>query len=271
MAVRIAIVSQKGGVGKTTICLNLGLALAEKKRNVLLVDLDPQGAIGLSLARRDTEWTGLAELLMNTIDPGSAVIRTKQPHLSILPRGRLDPADACAFERLIGGNGSLPDALSKVEQGSDFVLIDTPSGIGMLTHGALRSAHFVLIPTQAEPLAIRSIGQILRVIESVRKNENPNIELLGIVPTMVDTGNEASKQIFWSLWSGLPAVLNTYIPRSEVFGRATTEGRPVAYLGGRRSPEAGRFAMLADEVDRLVRAQMSMENQDEERQQLSLL
>ena len=97
------------------------------------------------------------------------------------------------------------------------------------------------------------------------------LPIIKALPTMVDGGSDASKEAFWSVWSGFPTVLNTYIPRSAVYAQASAEGRPVAYLGGRPTPEAGRFEMLADEVDRLVRAQMSTEVEDEERPQLSLL
>ena len=99
MARRLAIASQKGGVGKTTVALNLAVALAEKGRRTLLVDLDPQGGVGLSLAKGDAELAGLAELLMNQAEPTQAVMTTQLPGLRLLPRGRLDPTDVAATSR----------------------------------------------------------------------------------------------------------------------------------------------------------------------------
>src|SRR5512141_3012131 len=111
MARRLVIASQKGGVGKTTIALNLAGALAERGRRTLLVDLDPQGAIGLSLARQDGELAGLAELLTGLVEPRVAVLPTHLPGLSLLPRGRLDPTDVPTFEHEISVPGALERTL----------------------------------------------------------------------------------------------------------------------------------------------------------------
>jgi len=101
MANVISIVSSKGGTGKTTVALNLSVALAEKGDNTLLIDIDPLGAIGLSLARNDSEWTGLAEYIMQKMPIEDVIIKTKLPHLSILPRGRLDPLDISLYEEIL--------------------------------------------------------------------------------------------------------------------------------------------------------------------------
>src|SRR5512136_1916580 len=101
MANVIAIVSSKGGTGKTTVALNLSVALAEKGDNTLLVDVDPLGAIGLSLARSDTDWTGLAEFIIQKMPIEEVIIQTKVPQLSILPRGRLDPLDIGRYESIL--------------------------------------------------------------------------------------------------------------------------------------------------------------------------
>lgn len=271
MAVRIGVVSQKGGVGKTTVCLNLGLALAERKNRVLLVDLDPQGGIGLALARGEQEWAGLAEILMGQVEPQQGIIHTKLPTLSILARGKLDPADAAEFELEIQSPGLLGKILGDIEKDFDYVLMDTPGGLGLISRAALNVANFALIPFQAEPLALRSIGQVLRVVERVRATENPNIELLGILPTMVDAMNDYSKVATWTVWSGFAGVLDNFIPRSEVFSKSSHLGLPVSFLGGMIKPEARRFDALAAEVEGVVNQFLQRESGDVEREQRELV
>jgi chromosome partitioning protein len=251
MARRIAIVSQKGGVGKTTVSLNLAVAAAELGWPVLLVDLDPQGGIGLSLAKGESELSGLAELLMRQCEPEKAVIQTRLPGLRILPRGRLDPVEACEYEQALYGPGVLDAALESVESDGDLVIIDTPSGLGQVTRAALRVADFALVPFQTEALALRSLGQVLRVLDHVRTNENPKLQLLGILPTMIDKQRGGAIDILGEVWRGFP-VLDSIIPRAEAYASSSDRGLPVAFSIGSTSPEAQRFALLCGEVLALV-------------------
>lgn len=253
MAVRIAIASQKGGVGKTTVALNLAVAFAERSRKTLLVDLDPQGAIGLSLARGDTEWPGLAEVLLGQARPDQVAVSTKLTSLSILPRGRLDPADVPEYEAALATPGALDGILREIDPGFNLVIIDTPSGLGRVTRAALGASGLVLIPFQAETLALRSVSQLLRVLDHVSATENPDLKLLGILPTMVRMGKDSSMDVVSQVWSGFGGVLESVVPWSEVYAKASQAGLPVGYLAGRVPPEARRFAALATELeDRLA-------------------
>lgn len=250
MARRLVIASQKGGVGKTTVALNLAVALAERGRRTLLVDLDPQGAIGLSLARSDRELAGLAELVSGQGPADDAVVSTRLSGLSLLPRGRLDPTDVSAFEEEVARPGVLNDVLETSETACEITVLDTPSGLGRLTLAALGVADFVLLAFQTETLALRSVGQALQVVDHVQRTANPNLQLLGILPTLVERERPGTHAVLSEMWNGFPDTLETVVPRTEAFARASALGIPVGFLAdGAGGPEARRFELLADEME----------------------
>lgn len=249
---RIVVASQKGGVGKTTVALHLALAFAERGHPTLLVDLDPQGGIGHVLARGDTALPGLADQLMGVVSPSEAVCRTRVPGFSLLPRGRLDPTEVVEFELALRAPGVLASALEAHEPHYDYIVLDTPSGLGMITRAALSVAQWALVPTQAQPLGMRSVSQVLRVVEHVAATENPRLRLLGILPTMAERTKEPSQTVMNDLWSGFEGVLDTVIPRADVYADASLKGLPIGFMGGRPSPEARRFDALAAELGQLM-------------------
>ena len=250
MARRVVIASQKGGVGKTTVALNLAVALAERGRRTLLVDLDPQGAVGLSLAKGDAELPGLAELLSGVGGPKDAVVRTRLERLSLLPRGRLDATDVDSFEAEVSKNGALAGVLDAVQADADVVLMDTPSGLGRVTSAALAASNYALLAFQTESLALRSIGQALKVVEHVQATRNSRLRLLGILPTLVERERHGTHSVLSEIWHGFPDALETVIPRTEAIERASALGVPVGFLAGEMGgPEARRFDLLADELE----------------------
>jgi len=267
MTHRIVLTSSKGGTGKTTTALNLGVALAERGRNTIIVDLDPQGAIGFFLSKEDSDWGGLAEVMISGANPSEVLLTTSLPTLRILARGRIDPVDACEFELQLHRGTTLGEILDAAEDGGavDFVLIDTPSGLGPATRAALAIGHFALLPLQAEPVAFRTLSQILRVLDHVREHENPSLQLLGILPTMVQLDNDQSLNVMSSVWSGFGGVLDTVIPRSEIFNRASEIGIPLSFLGGRTRPEARRFTLLSDEIEARINFMTGIEDDNEHR------
>lgn len=267
----ISLVSSKGGTGKTTTALNLAVALAEKGRATVLVDLDPQGSIGHALARSEGEWDGLAEVLLGGIPVEQVLVQTKVPTLSILARGRLDVVDVREYEILLGSPERLGELMAQLLVGRQYVIVDCPSGLGIVTRAALASSGFALVPLQAEPLALRAVGQVLRVVQHVREQENPSLKLLGILATMVELRQDTSLSVMGTVWSELAGVLDTVVPRGEAFARASELGLPVSFMGGRTPPEARRFEILADEVERLVAEMTGAEGVDDEKVQRQLV
>ncbi len=271
MSYVISLATSKGGTGKTTTALNLAVAMAEKGRRTVLVDFDPQGSVGLSLAKGETEWPGLAEFLLGSATIGDVLIQTKVQTLAILPRGRLDPVDAREYEILLNSPAKVGELIQELSRDRDYVIIDCPSGLGLITRAALAMSSFVLVPLQAEPLALRSIGQVLRVIDHVQKQENPALRLLGILPTMVELRRDTSLNVMATVWSELSGVLETVIPRAEAFARASELGLPVSFMGGRTPPEARRFELLVDEIERVIADLSGIAGETDEKVQRQLV
>src|SRR5271155_3822080 len=164
----IAIASQKGGVGKTTISLNLGLAMARAGNRTLIMELDAQGSLGLSLGLPDRARPGVAEVLTGAEQLVDVLTRTRDPQLHVLCVGRVDPTTVSGFEEALSRGAVIPGILARLESEFDIVILDCPAGLGRVPTRAIEAATHILSPLQAEPLALRSVGQILALIDRVR-------------------------------------------------------------------------------------------------------
>ncbi len=235
-------------MGKTTIALNLAVALAEQGNSTVLVDLDPLGGIGFSLAREDGEWCGLSEIVAGEATLDEALMPTKLADLSLLLRGRLSPTDVRLFETTLHTSSALARLMSVLEKRFEYVIIDAPPGHGSIVRSVLNCCKYVLLPLQAEPLAVRSLVQSLQVIDQIANEENPRLQLLGLLPTMVQLRQESSLGVMYAAWSELGGVFETFIPRADVFLQASEYGLPVSFLRGKQPPEVRRFELLADEI-----------------------
>jgi chromosome partitioning protein len=180
----IAFANQKGGVAKTTTTLNLGVALAEKGHNVLLVDLDPQGNLTMSQGfNPDSIERSMFDVLVHKL-PITEIIEEAEVAIAV---ASIDLAGAeLALSSMIGRERALEKALAPVRENYDYILIDTPPSLGLLTINAFVAADGVIVPVQCEYLSLRGLVQLQNTLTMIRENLNPSVDIVGILPTMFD-------------------------------------------------------------------------------------
>jgi chromosome partitioning protein len=250
----LVICSQKGGVGKTTLALNLACAFAQRGHRTLLIDADPQGSIGLSLRGSPADAAGLAEVVRGETALARAAAITRIAGLAILRAGRIAEEERIAWEARLADGRDFARVLADAREAHDLVLIDTPSGPSGPGVGALRQADFAVLPLQAEPLALRSLPRVLDLVGALRE-AGSRIEIAGIVLTMLQTRADGSLDVAQEAWRRLPAdlVLETYLPRDPVFLDASARGTPLMLLSRRPPPMAAVFTQMAGELETRMR------------------
>ena len=243
----IAIVNQKGGVGKTTTAVNLTAALTERGRRVLLCDFDPQAnaTSGLGVDKRKTGKT-IYDSLINGADPNSAIQQTKFGWL--LPS---DSALAGAGVELIGAQDrehQLCRVLQPLAEKFDYILIDCPPSLELLTLNGLCAADGILIPVQCEYYALEGLSDLMATLRAVKRRVNPGLEIFGVVLTMYDGRTNFSAQVAQEVRRHFPGkVFTTMIPRNVRLAEAPSHGLP-ATAYDRTSRGAQAYGQLADEI-----------------------
>jgi chromosome partitioning protein len=247
--ISLAVVSPKGGVGKTTLCLNLAFAFAQLGKKTLLIDTDPQGGIGHSLSGKTKDAIGLVEMLAG--EPASrAIIQTRNRNLSILPVGQPP------WDRISDWSGQMAEPsylgshLEALEDAYDIAVIDTPAGLSGPTHGVLSYVSDVLMPIQTEPLAIRVVGQLMEVL-GYQRSQGARAKLTAVVLTMARMREETSLSVSQEAWALFPdkLVLDTIVPRDNELLQASAHGVPVGLLRKRPPPVTAVFDRIVAELE----------------------
>jgi chromosome partitioning protein len=253
----LAIANQKGGVGKTTTAINLATALAAVGEKILLIDLDPQGnaSTGLGIPRTDRA-IGSYRLIADDAPLADTIRETAIPNLSLMT-AEADLAGAeIELVALSRREFRLRDALSALRDGTspyNFVLIDCPPSLGLLTLNGLVAADAVLVPLQCEFFALEGLSQLFKTVERVRANLNPRLEIQGVVLTMFDRRNSLSEQVAQDVRSVLgEKVYQTVIPRNVRISEAPSHGKPVL-LYDHACTGSQAYIRLASEIIRRER------------------
>jgi chromosome partitioning protein len=238
------VANQKGGVAKTTTVASLGAAMIENGQRVLVVDLDPQGCLTFSLGHDpDKLPVSVHEVLLGEVEPNAALVTTTEG-MTLLP-ANIDLAGAEAMLLMRAGREyALKRGLAKLDDQLDVVIIDCPPSLGVLTLNGLTAAEEAIVPLQCETLAHRGVGQLLRTVADVQQITNPDLRLLGALPTLYDSRTTHTRDVLLDIADRYDlSVLAPPIPRTVRFAEASASGSSV--LAGRKNKGSHAYRDLA--------------------------
>jgi chromosome partitioning protein len=243
----VAVINQKGGVGKTTTAVNIAAQLAKRKKNVLLIDLDPQGnaSSGLGFNKKDLNATTY-NVLMKKTSLSDAIQSTTITGLYILPTDANLAASEVELVDKVNREKALESTIKSATH--DFIIIDCPPALGLLTINALATADSLIIPVQTEYYALEGLGQLLDVTQRIRENINPRLELLGVVLTMYDKRTSLSEQVANEVRKHFgDKVFKTVIPRNVKLAEAPSFGKTI-FEHDKWSKGAKAYKSLTSEI-----------------------
>lgn len=245
----VAVINQKGGVGKSTTVINLSACLGENKKKVLVIDFDPQGnsTSGYGIEKEELEHD-VYDVILHDYPIEEAILETCSPNVFIVPATIQLATAEIELVTTMARESVLKDAINKVKDDFDYVFIDCPPSLGLLTINALTAATSLLIPIQCEYYALEGVAKLLESMQMVKRRMNPSLEIFGVVMTMFDSRTTLSKQVVDEVRGYFgKKMFNTVIPRNVKVSEAPSHGLPVIQYA-RLSKGALAYAKLAKEV-----------------------
>jgi chromosome partitioning protein len=260
----IAIASQKGGVGKTTTTLNLGHSLTRFGSKVMLVDCDPQGGMTIASNLANQTNLGLMNLLKNDARPEEIIFTTRDKTMAVVGLGNLQPDDVLLLENEARG-GTFGMLLKTIISGYDYVLIDSPSGVGSLTASLLSISDSVIITINCRVISLKTIPLFLKLLKTIKGEFNPKLELEGVAITMYDEKSRVEKQILGEIRKTFPpdAFFQTIIPYSEFYEMASLHAVPIALMPNGLQAARPYFELAMEIRERETKAKTGGHGDDE--------